>query len=85
MAYEQKPGQGSLFKNDKKTEDKHPDYKGSLMTPDGVECWVSAWVKRPEGRDPFMSMSIQVKETTPTAAGHTPTPATPEPADGLPF
>ncbi len=57
-----KPGQGSIFKNDKKETDKHPDYKGSLMTPDGVECWVSVWVKRPEGKQPFFSLSIQAKE-----------------------
>ena len=62
MAYEMKPGQGSIFKNDKKTEDKHPDYKGSLMTPDGQECWVSVWVKRPEGKQPFFSLSIQAKD-----------------------
>lgn len=62
MAYENKPGQGSLFKNDKKTAENHPDYKGSMMTPDGIDCWVSAWVKRPEGKQPFMSLSIQPKE-----------------------
>lgn len=62
MAYEQKPGQGSIFKNDKKTEDKHPDYRGSLTTPAGEECWVSVWVKRPEGKAPFFSLSIQPKE-----------------------
>ena len=57
-----KPGQGSMFKNDKKTEDKHPDYKGSVMLPDGTECWVSGWIKRPEGKTPFMSLSVQVKD-----------------------
>lgn len=63
MAYEQKPGQGSIFKNDKKEQPNHPDYKGTMVTPDGVECWVSAWVKRPDGKQPFMSLSIQPKET----------------------
>jgi len=62
MSYELKPGHGSIFKNDKKTEEKQPDYKGSLMTPDGTECWVSVWVKRPEGKQPFFSLSIQAKE-----------------------
>ena len=63
MAYEQKPGQGSIFKNDKKEQPNHPDYKGTMVTPDGVECWVSVWVKRPEGKQPFMSLSVQPKET----------------------
>ena len=86
MAYELKPGQGSIFKNDKKETDKHPDYKGSLMTPDGVECWVSMWVKRPEGKTPFFSVSIQTKEQRPAAE---PTafiqPELPESKDDLPF
>ena len=62
MSYEMKPGQGSIFKNDKKTDEKHPDYKGSIMTPDGTECWISLWVKRIEGKAPFFSVSVQAKE-----------------------
>ena len=83
MSYEMKPGQGSIFKNDKKTTEQHPDYKGSIMTPDGVECWVSMWVKRPEGKTPFFSVSIQAKETKPDAVQ---SPALPvEAKDDLPF
>lgn len=82
MAYELKPGQGSIFKNDKKTEEKHPDYKGTIMTPDGVECWVSMWVKRPDGKTPFFSVSVQKKEQQASS----PVDATPaEPVDDLPF
>jgi len=81
MSYEMKAGQGSIFKNDKKETDKHPDYKGSLITPDGVECWVSVWVKRPEGKQPFFSLSIQAKDQQlPVSA-----PAAPEDTNGLPF
>jgi len=68
MAYEQKPGQGSMFRNEKKTTDTHPDYKGSIMLPDGTECWISGWIKRPEGKTPFMSLSVQVKETQSASA-----------------
>ena len=35
---------GVLFKNDKKEEPKHPDYKGSVMV-DGTDYWLSAWIK----------------------------------------
>jgi len=62
MAYEMKPGQGSLFKNDKKTTEQHPEYKGSAMLLDGTEVWLSAWVKRPDGKPAFMSISIQPKQ-----------------------
>lgn len=62
MAYEQKPGQFSLFKNEKKVTDNHPDYNGSGVDLNGKECWISAWVKRPAGKKPFFSISIQPKD-----------------------
>lgn len=54
---------GSIWKNDDKQSDKHPDFKGSLNV-NGVEYWVSAW-KRKEGanpKSPALSMSIKPKE-----------------------
>lgn len=62
MAYEQKPGQFSLFKNERKEKETHPDYTGSGMDLNGKECWISAWVKRPEDKKPFFSVSIQPKD-----------------------
>ena len=45
MAYEMRPGAFSLFKNDKKTKETHPDWKGSIKLPDGSEYWFDAWNK----------------------------------------
>jgi hypothetical protein len=60
MAYEQRDGQGSLFKNDEKKEAKHPDYRGSCKL-NGVEYWISAWIK--EGaKGKWMSLALQPKE-----------------------
>ena len=57
---------GVLFKNDRKEKDAHPDYKGSINA-DGVEYWLSAWMK--EGaKGKFMSFLLTPKETTQTAA-----------------
>lgn len=61
MAYEPKEGSGSLFKNDRKVSDNHPDYTGSIML-NGKEHYLSAWVK--EGKKgKFFSVSVgKVKE-----------------------
>lgn len=61
MAYEQRDNSGSLFKNDRKEKETHPDYKGSGMV-NGVEVWVSAWRKTSSNGKPFLSMSFQEKE-----------------------
>lgn len=42
MAYEQKDNTGSIFRNEKKEKDTHPDGTGSALI-DGVEYWVSSW------------------------------------------
>lgn len=52
---------GVLFKNDKKQSDTHPDYKGNAEI-EGVEYWVSAWIKTSGKGAKFMSMSFQAKE-----------------------
>ncbi len=57
MAYEQKDGQGSLFKNKRKETDNHPDYNGSI-TINGVEHWLSAWLKESKGGQKYMSLSL---------------------------
>jgi hypothetical protein len=54
--YTPKEGSGSLFKNDRKTTETHPDYTGSIMV-NGKELWLSAGVK--EGKKgKFFSVSI---------------------------
>ena len=56
MAYIPKEGSGSLFKNDRKTTENHPDYTGTIMV-NNRECYLSAWVK--EGKKgKFFSVSI---------------------------
>lgn len=61
MTYEMKPNSGSLFKNDRKESENHPDYTGSALIG-GVEYWVSAWVKKPQGKKPYMSFSYKPKD-----------------------
>ena len=46
MAYEHKPGQGTLGKAKNKTKDTSPDLTGKIKLMDGQEYWISAWVKK---------------------------------------
>ena len=61
MAYVQKDNSGSLFKNDKKETDNHPNGKGSALI-DGVEYWVSAWTKEAKDGSKYQSLSFQKKD-----------------------
>jgi hypothetical protein len=54
---------GSLFKNDKKTEEKHPDMSGSINI-DGIEYWISGWKKKSKADVGFISLSVRPKEQT---------------------
>ncbi len=59
MEYEN-TNRGSLFKNDRKDYAKFPDYKGSVNV-EGVEYWLSAWIKLSKDGQKFMSLSIKNK------------------------
>ncbi len=50
----------SIFKNDDKQKDSHPDYKGTLNV-DGREFWLSAWLKTGKNGK-FFSGSIKPKD-----------------------
>ena len=67
MAYQQKENSGSLFQNDKKEKDTHPDSKGSAIIG-GVEYWVSAWRKTGSGGKKFLSLAFTKKERPENAA-----------------
>ncbi len=81
MAYEMRELSGSLFKNEKKTEDKHPQMQGSCLI-DGVEYYVSAWTKDgAKGR--WQSLAFKRKDSKPADK---PAPASIEQMDNdIPF
>jgi len=61
MAYET-ANRGSLFKNKRKEEEKHPDYNGSLNV-NGTDYWISAWLQTSQKTgEKFMSLSIKPKQ-----------------------
>lgn len=61
MAYERKNNTGSLFKNDKMTSEKSPEYKGTVLI-EGVEYWQSAWVKSTKDGRKFFEQAFTRKE-----------------------
>jgi len=59
--FEHKEGSGSIFKNDRKETDKHPDYTGLMKGLDGKMYRVALWVK--EGaKGKFFSLSQSTME-----------------------
>lgn len=53
---------GVLFKNADKNSDSSPDYRGSINV-NGVDYWLSAWVKTSQKGTKFMSLSVKAKES----------------------
>lgn len=58
---------GSLFRNEKKASEKHPDYSGSIMI-NGVDYWLSGWVKESKTGKKFFYLSVKPKDNQPTPA-----------------
>ena len=60
MAFEKRDNSGSLFVNQRKEKDSHPDYDGSIMV-NGVEFWIKGWKKQGQGKT-FLSLSVTPKQ-----------------------
>ncbi len=83
MAYEQKDLTGSLFKNDRKESDTHPDYKGSALL-NGVDHWMDAWINTSKDGQKYMSVKFKPKEArSADPRGHVTSPADLD--DDVPF
>lgn len=77
---------GVLFKNDRKEQDSHPDYRGSINVG-GQELWLSAWIKEGQ-KGKFMSLSVKPKEDKkpqPQQAKSQQAPNFPDDEETIPF
>ncbi len=85
MAYSNE-NSGALFKNDDKSNERHPDYKGSLNV-NGVDFWISSWLKTSKAGAKYMSLSVTPKNANNTRAPvqSKSAPADEEFDDSLPF
>lgn len=60
--YQHKPDSGSVFPNDRKTEDTHADFTGSAMIG-GKEYWVNVWNRESQdGSKEYLGLSFKLKE-----------------------
>lgn len=82
MAYE-KDNEGVLFRNDRKENDNHPDYKGNMMV-NGVDHWLSAWINEAkQSGKKYMKLSLTPKDEQPQGQQRNdPDPVDP---DDIPF
>lgn len=72
MAYEMKDMSGSLFKNDRREKDTHPNAKGTALI-DGVEYWVDAWTNEARDGSKYQSLKFKRKDAAHgSPAGHMP-------------
>lgn len=60
------PNSGTLGRNQKKTQDNHPDYSGQAEV-DGVQYWISAWLKEGDNGK-FFSLSFKPKDQQKTSS-----------------
>lgn len=80
---------GIFSHNDRKTDDKHPDFKGQINV-DGVEYWLDGWIKeRKDGSGRFYSLRVKAKDAPRTSPGErvsrSAPPKTPGLDDDIPF
>lgn len=61
MSYEPKDNSGSVFVNNRKEKETHPDRTGSARI-DGVDYYVSGWVKKDKNGNPWLSLSFKRKD-----------------------
>lgn len=57
--YESKPGDLSVFKNDRKEKDTHPDYRIVGLGLDGQKIRGALWLKKDRNGNTYMSGKVE--------------------------
>lgn len=56
--YENKNGTGVAFKNDKRPDDRYPNYKGVILTPSGEKLDIAIWDRTSKGGRNYFSIKV---------------------------
>lgn len=64
MAFELKNLCGSIYENDRKQKATHPDKTGKCMI-NGEIYYISGWIRKPEGKKPYISLAFTKAEQQP--------------------
>lgn len=78
---EQKNNSGAIFKNDKKTAENQPDYKGKGVV-DGKEVQIALWLKESKTGTKYFSAAFSEPYVKPDTAAPV---QSSDDSDGLPF
>jgi uncharacterized protein (DUF736 family) len=57
--YETRRGWVALFKNKRKTEEKHPDFTGVCVLETGQKVAVAAWKRKTTNGEVYLSVNIK--------------------------
>lgn len=57
MAYEERNNSGTLFRNDRRQNDRQPEYTGTAII-NGAQMRISAWVRTSKNGNKFFSLSF---------------------------
>lgn len=57
--YVHKASSGSLFKNQYKEKETHPDYKGGCADPNGVQYSLAGWVSTTQSGEKYISIKVE--------------------------
>jgi len=85
---ETKTNTGAIFKNDKKTKETQPDYRGKVNV-DGKELEISLWLKTSKAGTSYFSAAFSKPYVKPTEMSETMRDnianSIPQPTNDLPF
>jgi hypothetical protein len=84
MAFEQKDNSGTIWVNDRKDQDTHPDRTGTARIG-GADYWVNGWLRKTKDGKPYLALSFRHKQEQQAKAEPSAGSSAPAFNDEIPF